>query len=56
MTAQAANNLRVSAHIVQAVANRPDATTDAREVAASLVRHELQRVEIESKRYWAKSP
>ena len=56
VTAQAANNLRVSAHIVQAVANRQDATTDAREVAASLVRHELKRVEIESKRYWAKSP
>ena len=56
MTRAESRRLAYSARVVQNVARAPKATSDQRDIADSLVRLELRRLEIESKRYWAKSP
>ena len=52
MTDRAKAVLSASAQVVAAIAkqSRPDRLQ--REIAESLVRHELERVEIESLRFW----
>ena len=52
MTARAKAVLSASAQVVAAIANQPRPDRLQREMAETLIRHQLQRVEIESLRFW----